>query len=168
MSDYLFVRYRNLDIRRGRVATIEYSLKDEQGNIIDSSELNGPLSYLHGYKNIVPGLEEALEGKKADDTLSVSVPPEKGYGIRDEEMIFNLPADNFNNDDGPLEAGMEFDTAVDGKPYVLTVLEILGDEVKVDANHPLAGKALYFEVKVLKVRDSYTEEKVLGHPAEEN
>ena len=157
-----------MEIRRGRVVTIEYSLKDEQGNVIDSSELNGPLSYLHGFKNIVQGLEEALEGKKTDDTVSVSVPPEKGYGIRDEEMIFNLPAENFKNDESLLEPGMEFDTAVDGKPYVLTILEILGDEVKVDANHPLAGKALFFEVKVLKVRDSYTEEKVLGHPTDEN
>ena len=157
-----------MDIQRGRVVTIEYSLKDEEGNVIDSSEFAGPLSYLHGFKNIVAGLEEALEGKKADDTVSVSVPPEKGYGIRDEEMVFNLPSENFKNDEGPLEPGMEFDTAVDGTPYVLTILEILEDEVKVDANHPLAGKSLYFDVKVLKVRDSYTEEKVLGHPMDEN
>ena len=157
-----------LDIRRGRVVTMEYSLKDEHGNVIDSSDSNGPLSYLHGFRNIVQGLEEALEGKEDGDTVSVVVPPEKGYGLRDDEMVFNVPSENFKNDKDPLEVGMEFDTAVNGTPYVLTILEILGDEVKVDANHPLAGKQLYFDVKVLKVRDSYTEEKVLGHPMEEN
>ncbi len=156
-----------LVIRRGRVVTIEYSLKDEHGNVIDSSESNGPLSYLHGYKNIVLGLEEALEGKDVDDKISVSVPPEKGYGVRDEAMVFTVPAENFRNEEGTLEPGMEFDTAVNGTPYVLTVLEVLGDNVKVDANHPLAGKPLYFDVKVLKVRESYTEEKVKGHPLED-
>ncbi len=157
-----------MEIRRGKVVTIDYSLKDEHGNVIDSSESNGPLAYLHGYKNIVRGLEEALEGKKIDDSISVSVPPEKGYGLRDDEMVFNVPAENFRNDDIELEPGMEFDTAVNGTPYVLTILEVLGDEVKVDANHPLAGKPLFFDVKVLKIRESYTEEKVLGHPMEEN
>ena len=156
-----------MEIRKGFIVTLEYTLKDKEGNILDSSESNGELLYLHGYGNIVKGLEEALEGKTTDDSFSVSVPPEKGYGLRDEEMIFNLPSENFKNEEGVLEPGMEFDTAVNGRPMVLTVLEVLGDEVKIDANHPLAGKELEFDVKVLKVREAYTEEKVLGHPVEE-
>ncbi len=156
-----------MEIQKGYVVTLEYTLKDNEGNIFDSSESNGALLYLHGYGNIVNGLEEALEGKTTDDAFSVSVPPEKGYGLRDEEMVFNLPAANFRNEKGELEPGMEFDTAVNGRPMVLTVLEVLGDEVKIDANHPLAGKELNFDVKVLKVREAFTEEKVLGHPVEE-
>lgn len=155
-----------MEICKGKVVTMEYSLKDEHGNVIDSSESNGPLSYLHGYKNIVLGLEEAVEGKTVNDTLTVSVPPEKGYGPRDEEMVFTVPAENFRNDCDKLEPGMEFDTAVNGTPYVLTIIELLGDQVKVDANHPLAGKPLFFDVKILKIRDSYTEEIVQGHPME--
>lgn len=157
-----------MKITKGLVVTIEYSLKDEMGNVIDSSESNGPLSYLHGFKNIVLGLEEALEGKNIDDTFTVSVAPEKGYGVRDEEMVFTVPSENFRNGDEELVVGMEFDTAVNGTPYVLTVVEILEDHVKVDANHPLAGKHLFFDVKVLGMRASYTEEKVMGHPMEKD
>jgi FKBP-type peptidyl-prolyl cis-trans isomerase SlyD len=157
-----------LKITKGLVATIEYSLKDEMGNVIDSSESNGPLSYMHGYKNIVLGLEEALEGKTVDDTFTVSVAPEKAYGVRDEEMVFTVPSENFRNEEEELVVGMEFDTAINGTPYVLTVVEILKDQIKVDANHPLAGKPLFFDVKVLSIRASYTEEKVLGHPMEKD
>ncbi len=157
-------------IKRKTVVTIEYSLKDEQGNVIDSSESNGPLTYLHGFKNIIQGLEEALEGKSVDDSFTVSVPPEKGYGVRDEDMIFTVPAENFKNDqdDGKLEAGMEFETVINDTPYVLTILEVAGDNVKVDANHPLAGIPLFFDVKVLKIRDSYSEEVAQGFPLKEN
>ena len=81
-------------IERKKVVTIEYTLKNETGDILDQ---NMSLTYLHGFKNLVPGLEEALEGKKVGDTLSVAVPPEKGYGNRDENMIFSLPKENFTN-----------------------------------------------------------------------
>ena len=79
-------------VERKKVVTIEYTLKDEHGKVLEDKNT---LTYLHGFKNIVQGLEEALEGKKVGDTLSVAVPPEKGYGIRDENMVFTLPKENF-------------------------------------------------------------------------
>ena len=157
-----------MTVKRKAVVTIDYSLKDDKGNIIDSSEGNGPLSYLHGFKNIVLGLEEALEGKSQGDSFSVVVPPDKGYGLRDENMVFDVPLDNFKaGDSSELKPGMEFDTVIENTGYILTVVEVKDKTVKVDANHPLSGKSLYFDIKVVKVRDSYSEEIVQGFPQQE-
>jgi FKBP-type peptidyl-prolyl cis-trans isomerase SlyD len=150
------------------VVTVEFILKNEKGEIIDSSEKSGKLTYLHGFKNIIVGLEEALEGKKLGDSFTVSVPAEKGYGQRDENMVFTVPKENFKNEENSeIEAGMEFETVINDAPYILTVVEINGDKVKIDANHPLAGKTLYFEVKVANIRDSYSDELVQGYPLKE-
>ena len=155
-------------IKRKMVVTIEYVLKDEKGEILDSSEKSGKLTYLHGFKNIVQGLEEVLEGKKAGDSFSVSVPPEKGYGPRDENMVFTLPLENFKNDENSkIEPGMEFEATFNDAKYILTVIEVTGDKVKVDANYPLAGKPLYFDGKVLNIRDSYSDELAMGYPIKE-
>ena len=157
-----------MQIKRKMVVTLEYVLKNEKGDIVDSSEKSGKLTYLHGFKNIVEGLEEALEGKKVGDSFSLSVPPEKGYGPRDENMVFVLPAENFKNEENSdIEAGMEFVVNFDEASYILTVVEKIGDKIKVDANHPLAGKPLYFEIKVTNIRDSYNDELVQGYPVQE-
>jgi FKBP-type peptidyl-prolyl cis-trans isomerase SlyD len=150
------------------VVTIDYTLKNNKGEIIDSSEKSGTLTYLHGFKNIIEGLEEALEGKNAGDSFSVSVSPDKGYGLRDSNMVFTVPADNFKNVEGDaLKPGMEFETVINDAPCILTVLEAKGNKVKVDANHPLAGKPLFFDVKVIDIRDSYSDELAQGYPIKE-
>ena len=150
------------------VVTIEYVLKNEKGEVLDSSEKSGNLTYLHGFKNIVEGLEEALTGKNVGDSFSVSMPPEKGYGARDENMIFTVPSQNFKTkEDSEIEVGVEFETTINDVPYILTVIEKDGDKVKVDANHPLAGKPLYFEVKVINIRDPYSDELVQGFPVKD-
>ncbi len=158
-------------VERKKVVTIEYTLKDEHGNVLEDKNT---LTYLHGFKNIVKGLEEALEGKKIGDTLSVAVPPEKGYGIRDENMVFSLPKENFlskmGDDDDlnevqqDIKVGMEFETAIDDVPYILTVVKVDKDRVTVDANHPLAGKALFFDVKVTEIKEALSDELVQGFP----
>ncbi|MCL2480397.1 MAG: peptidylprolyl isomerase [Spirochaetaceae bacterium] len=157
-----------MQVTRKMVVTIEYVLKNEKGEIIDSSEKNGKLTYLHGFRNIVEGLEEALEGKKVGDFFSVSVPPEKGYGLRDENMVFTLPRENFKDDENSkVEPGMEFEVTIKDVIYILTVVEVSGDKVKVDANYPLAGKPLYFEGKVTNIRISYSDELAQGYPIKE-
>ena len=154
-----------MKVKRNAVVTIDYKLKNEEGDLIDSSESNGQLTYLHGFNNIIPGLEEALEGKQAGDVFNASVPPEKGYGVRDENMVFVLPAENFKvGNEEELVPGMEFDTVVDNTSYILTVVEVNGDKIKVDANHPLSGKNLNFEVKIVNIRESYSDELVQGFP----
>ncbi len=154
-----------MTVKRKMVVTIEYVLKNEKDQVIDSSEKNGPLTYLHGFKNIIQGLEEALEGKKQGDSFTASVPPEKAYGKRDENLVFSVPAENFRDTESPeVKAGMEFETVINDTPYILTVLEVNGDKVVVDANHPLAGKPLFFDVKVKEIRDSYSDELAQGFP----
>lgn len=154
-----------MTVKRKMVVTIEYTLKNEKGHVIDSSENNGPLKYLHGFKNIIEGLEEALEGKSKGDSFTVSVPPEKAYGKRDENMVFQVPSENFKNREGDeIRPGMEFETVINDTPYILTVMEVDGEHVKVDANHPLAGKPLFFDVKVIDIRDSFSDELAQGFP----
>jgi len=150
------------------VVSIEFVLKNEKGEILDSSEKSGNLSYLHGYRNIVEGLEEVLEGKKIGESFSVSVPVEKAYGPRDENMIFTVPKANFIDEENPdVKVGMEFETTIDDAPYILTVVAVDVDNIKIDANHPLAGKALYFEGKIANIRKSYSDELVQGYPIKE-
>ena len=158
-------------VERKKVVTIEYTLKDEHGKVLEDKNT---LTYLHGFKNIVQGLEEALEGKKIGDTLSVAVPPEKGYGIRDENMVFTLPKENFlskmgddeelNEVQKDVKVGMEFETAIDDVPYILTVIKVDDKGVTVDANHPLAGKALFFDVKVTDIKEALSDELGQGFP----
>ena len=158
-------------VERKKVVTIEYTLKDEKGAVLEDKNT---LTYLHGFKNIPIGLEEALDGKKVGDTFSVAVPPEKGYGIRDEKMVFTLPKENFlskmgdddelNEVQQDIKVGMEFETAIDDVPYILTVIKVDDKGVTVDENHPLAGKALFFDVKVTDIKEALSDELVQGFP----
>lgn len=148
-------------IKRSKVVTIEYTLKNENGEII---ERNPELTYLHGFKNIISGLEEALEGRKVGDSFSVSVPPEKGYGFRDPNMVFTLPKENFKIKDEEIKKGIEFETVIDNVTYILTVIDVNKKGVTVDANHPLAGKPLFFEIKITDIREPFSDEVVQGFP----
>ncbi len=150
-----------MQIASQKVITIEYTLKDESGELLDSSEHDGPLSYLHGFGNIVPGLEQALEGKSAGDSLKVVVAPEDAYGERDEELLQSLPRERFP--DGDIEVGMRFRGESDGGARVLTVVSVDEKSVTIDANHPLAGRTLSFDVTVRDVREATAEELEHGH-----
>lgn len=150
-----------MNISEGKVATIDYTLSDETGAVIDESKDQGPLSYLHGFGNIVPGLEAALEGKTAGDSLSVDVAPGDAYGERDEELVQAIDRERFP--EGNIQIGMRFHAHTPNGARLLTVLAVDEDEVTVDANHPLAGKRLSFDVKVVSVRDATQEELEHGH-----
>lgn len=152
---------KNNIVERKKIVTIQYTLKDEHENVLETDKT---LTYLHGFKNIPIGLEEALEGKTVGDTLSVAVPPEKAYGDRNENMVFTLPKGNFQNDNSEIKVGMEFETVVDDVPYILTVIEVSEESITVDANHPLTGKALFFDVKITDMREAYSDELVQGFP----
>jgi FKBP-type peptidyl-prolyl cis-trans isomerase SlyD len=136
-------------------------LTDEKGEALDSSEQDGPLTYLHGAGNIVPGLEAALEGKSVGDALKVVVPPADAYGEHDDELVQAMPRDRFP--DGEIEVGMRFQAQSHGGARVLTVTALSDDEVTIDANHPLAGRTLTFDVTVREVRDATQEEIEHGH-----
>lgn len=151
-----------MEVNQDKVVTIAYTLKDDAGQIIDSSEQHGDLAYLHGHQNIVEGLEDALAGKQPGDTVETSVVPEKGYGERHDQLVFSVPRSNMP--DGDLEPGMQFAAQdKEGNQQVVTLVEVGDEEVKLDANHPLAGQTLHFNVTVNDVRDATEQELEHGH-----
>jgi len=151
-----------MQIEDNRVATLNYILKDDEGNIIDSAE-DGSFAYLHGAANIIPGLEHALLGKSAGDELSIAIEPDQGYGERNADMTQVVPRDMFDTDE-EIKIGMQFHAeSPDGQPLSVTVTDISDKEVTVDGNHPLAGVNLNFEVKILDIREATEEEQEHGH-----
>lgn len=143
------------------VVTIEYTLADENGSVIDSSNGGAPHRYLHGANNVVPGLEEALTGLEPGDRAQVVVPPEKGYGYVQEDLVHTVPRGQFPP--GPIKKGMTFHAQGEKGPALLRVLDVAHQEILVDANHPLAGKTLHFDVRVVAVREATPDEIGHGH-----
>ena len=151
-----------MQIAKDRVVTINYTLTDANGTLIDSSEGREPLAYLHGAGNIIPGLERALEGKQSGDSLSVTVAPEDAYGERDDALLQVVPRDRFESPE-ELEIGMAFQTPTEHGIRVVTIVGVDHQDITVDGNHPLAGETLNFAVSVVEVREASDEELHHGH-----
>ena len=152
-----------MQIASNMVVTIDYTLTDDRGNILDKSAPGNGLTYLHGAENIIPGLESALAGRAVGEELEVTVAPEEGYGIRDESLQQVVPRELFGTVES-LEPGMQFHAASpEGQPLIVTVIAVEGDDITVDGNHPLAGMKLNFAVKVTDIRDATDEEITHGH-----
>lgn len=140
--------------------TLAYTLYDEDGEIIERSEADDPLTYVHGYGQIVPGLERALEGMAPGASRSVVVPPEDGYGEYDDEGLFEVA----RSDHPELEDAQVDDELVaegpHGEEIAMRVVGITDEMLTLDANHPLAGTTLRFEIEILEVRAA-TEEEIV-------
>jgi len=145
-----------------KVVFIHYTLTNDDGEVIDSSEGHAPLAYIHGEGNIIPGLENALLGKVAGDRIKVSIPPEAGYGLRDEALIQAVPMEAFHGVDEILP-GMQFHTETHDGGQLVTVVEVRGETVILDGNHPMSGQTLNFDVEVTEVREATAEEMSHGH-----
>ena len=149
-------------IAQDKVVLIHYTLTNDAGKVIDSSSGGEPLAYLHGQGNIISGLEKALDGRQAGDKLNVRVEPADGYGVRDDELVQQVPRRQFGG--ANLKPGMQFHAqSPQGHARVVTVTRVVGDMVTVDGNHPLAGEVLNFDVEVAEVRDATQEELEHGH-----
>jgi FKBP-type peptidyl-prolyl cis-trans isomerase SlyD len=149
-------------IAQDKVVLIHYTLTNDAGKVIDSSSGGEPLAYLHGQGNIISGLEKALDGRRAGDKLNVRVEPADGYGVRDDELVQQVPRRQFGG--ANLKPGMQFHAqSPQGHARVVTVTRVVGDMVTVDGNHPLAGEVLNFDVEVAEVRDATQEELEHGH-----
>ncbi|HET8807620.1 MAG TPA: peptidylprolyl isomerase [Methylophaga sp.] len=144
------------------VVVIDYTLTNNEGQVIDSSEGAGPLAYLHGAGNIIPGLEDALLGKEAGDEVKASIEPENAYGERHEALKQEVPAELFSGVE-KVEVGMQFQSETDQGPVLVTVTEVGEQTITVDGNHPLAGVHLNFDVNVREVREATQEELEHGH-----
>ncbi len=146
-----------------KAVILNYQVKDETGEIIDSSDVDGPISYIHGTEDLISGLENALQGHQEGDKLTVDVPMAEAYGPRDDRLMESVSLANFEGVDD-IQPGMSFQTEMDdGSPVVVRVVSIDETHCVVDGNHPLAGKDLHFEVEVTTVREASSEELEHGH-----
>jgi len=151
-----------VQIEKNRVVTFHYTLRDEQGAVIDSSNGRAPLSYLHGKGNIIPGLEQALVGKATGDKLDVTVAPEQAYGRRDERLVQTVARKLFG-EIAELTPGMQVRASGRQGARLVNVVRVERDFVTVDGNHPLAGRTLRFSLEVAEVRKATHEEVSHGH-----
>ena len=147
-----------MQIGKEKVVSIHYTLTDNSGNVLDSSKGASPLLYIQGIGNLIPGMEEGLEGRAKGDKLQIKVAPEKGYGTRDDKMIQKVPRSAFGGQE--VKKGMQFQA---GHGQVVTVTDVGLDSITVDGNHPLAGVELNFDVEVMDVRSATSDELAHGH-----
>ncbi len=151
-----------MQIADNMAVSIHYTLTNEEGEVIDSSVGGEPLVYLHGGGNIISGLEQALHGKEVGEAFNVRIEAENAYGEFMDDRVQVIPRAMFEGID-EIEVGMQFHADVSAGPGVVTVVNIEGDDITVDGNHPLAGMALIFDVEVLEVRPASREELAHGH-----
>ncbi|MFN4947172.1 MAG: peptidylprolyl isomerase [Chryseotalea sp.] len=147
-----------MQISKNKVAGIHYTLTDNSGNILDSSKGRDPLFYIQGIGNLILGMEEGLEGKKKGDKFQIKVSPEKGYGVKDPNLMQQVPIKAFGGQE--VKPGMKFST---NQGHIVTVTEVSTETVTVDANHELAGVELNFDVEVMEVREATADEISHGH-----
>ena len=148
-------------VEDGKVVLFHYTLSNPEGEVIDSSRGHGPLPYLHGAQNIVPGLERQLAGKAVGDKVQAVVPPEEGYGPAQPPMppvaLSELPPE--------IETGMQLLAEMpDGRRVPIFVLEVREEDAILTQAHPLAGVTLHFDVEITAIRDATADEQAHGHP----
>jgi FKBP-type peptidyl-prolyl cis-trans isomerase SlyD len=151
-----------MNIAKNRVVNIDYTLTDGSNKIIDSTSGSESLDYLHGFENIIPGLERALEGKNQGDQFSVTIPAADAYGERDDKLVLDVPRDRFQGID-TIKTGMQFEAQTAGGSQLVTVTKVGEKSVTIDGNHPLAGVDLTFDVTVNSIREANAEELEHGH-----
>ncbi|MDX8402971.1 MAG: peptidylprolyl isomerase [Mariprofundaceae bacterium] len=151
-----------MQVATHKAVSIHYTLTNQTGDVVDSSRDGDPLAYIHGVGALVPGLEKEMEGKASGDNVVVTVQPEDGYGVRSPELIQSVPKAAFQFD-GEIEVGMRFEAETDHGIELVEVVEVDDETVTIDANHPLAGETLNFDVNVVDVRDATDEELEHGH-----
>jgi FKBP-type peptidyl-prolyl cis-trans isomerase SlyD len=151
-----------MEIEQDTVVAMHYKLTNPEGTVIDSSEGREPLTYLHGHRNIISGLESQLLGKLTGDKLIAEVPAADGYGEHDPALVVQASRSQFPAD-AELTIGMQFQANANGRTAVARITEIQGDTITVDTNHPLAGVDLTFDVEIVSVRKATPGEVDHGH-----
>jgi FKBP-type peptidyl-prolyl cis-trans isomerase SlyD len=153
-----------LAIADNMVVSMDYTLRLDDGQVVDSSEGREPLMFLHGRGQIIPGLEKELYGMKTGDAKKVAVSPTEGYGESDDDAFQLYPRDMFPDDMELTEGmGLHMRDTESGQVVEAYIYEIRDDGVVLDFNHPLAGETLYFDVKIADVRPATSEELAHGH-----
>jgi len=152
-----------MKVAKDHAVYFDYEVRNSRAELLDSSSQSGqPMAYVHGYASIIPGLEKALEGKTAGDTLDVTVPPFEAYGLRDERRMGQVDRSIFP-ESADIKPGMRFRATSENGTDSVVVVSVEGDTITVDANHPLAGETLTFKVTVRDIRPATPEEIDHGH-----
>ncbi len=147
-----------MSVAEKQFIAFDYVLTLDSGEEIDRSEENEPLDFITGQEQIIPSLEKSLMAMKVGESSKVTIEPEDGYGTFNQELIQEIPRDQFPPEE-KLEAGMSFQTEGPQGPLMINIVEVKGDEsVTIDLNHPLAGKTLVFDVKIVEAREANSEE----------
>ncbi|MCL4115209.1 UNVERIFIED_CONTAM: hypothetical protein GTU68_041582 [Idotea baltica] len=157
-----------MQITSDKVVLMDYTLKTRTGDVIDTTEGQEPLSYLHGFGMIVPGLETALDGKSVGDNIQVTVEPKDAFGERNDKLRQEVDRKEFA-ELGDLQIGMQFmvpgdEDNEDDHEMVISIVDLSEETVTVDGNHALAGQTLNFDVTIREIRDATAEELEHGHP----
>ena len=150
-----------MDIADRRIATVHFTLHDEQGQVITSTHGHKPLVYMHGTGSIMPGLEQALAGKSPGDSFRVSIAPEAGFGPRHEALVQTLSRSQLSSSTEPV-VGTRLAAETAKGPLEVVVTAVEGDRITVDGNHPLAGRVVDALVEVVDVRLATPEEQQFG------
>ncbi len=154
-----------MKIANDSVVSMDYTLFDGAGAILDTSQGRGPLEYIQGKKNIIPGLEKEMDGKEVGDAFKTTIAPAEAYGERDENNVQVIDKSQFATD-AELKDGMRFQMQTEQGIQIATVTKIDGDNVTLDTNHPLAGVTLTFDVKIVGIREATDVELAQGHVGE--
>lgn len=150
-----------MKVTKDKVVLIHYTLTNNEEEVLDSSDGKEPLSYIHGHKNLISGLEEDLEGKEAGYKNDVVIAPEKGYGERNDELVQVLDKSKFG--EANVKLGMKFNADGNEGHQIVTVTKVEGEKVTIDGNHELAGVTLNFKVEIIEVREATPDELNHGH-----
>jgi FKBP-type peptidyl-prolyl cis-trans isomerase SlyD len=148
-------------IAPNKVVAINYTVKTAEGQTLDQSKEGNPLTFIHGRGMLIPGLENALEGKNVGDQFTAEVKPDEAYGDRHDGLIQTVPRNLFGENE--VQPGMQFRASTDQGDQSVVIVEVNDEEVTVDGNHPLAGVDLNFDVEVVEVRDATEQELEHGH-----
>jgi FKBP-type peptidyl-prolyl cis-trans isomerase SlyD len=152
-----------MSVKKDIVVEMHYTLKNESGKVIDSSSGKEPMVFIQGHGNIIPGLEVALEGMKVGENRDVTVKPEEAYGIFRKEGIQEIPLEALKGIED-LAVGMELKSQDEqGNAFIVRVQEIKKEVVIINANHPLAGETLHFNINIESVREATKDELSHGH-----
>ncbi|MFQ5989430.1 MAG: peptidylprolyl isomerase [Candidatus Methylomirabilales bacterium] len=147
---------KEMTVSAGTQVSIEYTLRLEDKNVLDTNVGSDPLTYVHGSQQIIPGLEKALEGMKIGDSKQVTIKPENAYGVVNEEAIVEVKKEELPQD--ALKEGAQLQGRdANGRTIYARVVEVKEQTVVVDFNHPLAGRTLYFDVKILDIQKASAE-----------
>lgn len=150
-------------MQKTAVYTVHYRLKNRTGEVVDTSEGGEPLHFLLGGEDVIEGIQEAVRQRGAGDCLEVTIPPAMAYGEHNPDLVRKVPRSAFEGVED-LQVGMKFQTNTGKQAQVVQVVAIDGNLVMVDANHPLAGLTLYFDLEIVAKREATDEEIQAGRP----